>query len=513
MKPQRQYACAVVPDFPLQALMRSEPDLVGQPVAVVATIHSRLVIAHASPEAYLAGIRPGMTPAQAQYILPGLLLRAVSPGVVQAAHQALLDSALCFSPRVQDWRGQHGSPVWLQDAAIVVLDLSGTRRLYPSPMALGCALHAALRRLGFRARIAIASGPRLAMVAARGLAADGPDPVFIVPPGGEAAALAPLPLSAIVPSSGLLEALTRLGLRTVGDFARLDRQGLGVRFGLEAYDLHRLAHGEDATPFEPYRPEEVIKESVALDHPIEQVEPLLFVLGAAIERLALRLKARGQVLASLRLTLDLDPAGVHTIAISPQAPTADVRALLGLIRSCLERSQGPLGPIRGFNIETQGGPAPQLQTDLFGPPGTEPSRLATLLARLEAIAGCGRVGRPGLFDTGYRPRPQAQPFKISGTFLGPRRTMPCPTLIFRRLTPPWPADVRLGPDGEVLSVSGGGVCGPVLCMAGPWYIGSGWWSETPEAGAFYDVEVRGHGLFRLWHDLLSDQWFVEGWYD
>lgn len=496
MKPHREYACIFVPDFPLQALRRSEPDLAGRPLAVAKETR----IAWVSPEAYRLGIRPGMTPSQARSVFPDLWLRAASPLVVEAAHQALLDLAWGFSPRVESRGG-----------GVVILDLAGTRRLYPSRPALGCAIHTACRRMGFCARIGIARGPRLALVAARALPDDGPEPVLVVPPGGEASALAPLPLAALSPSPALHEALTRLGLRTVGDLARLDRRGIGVRFGIEAHDLHRLAHGEDPAPLEPCRPEEVLEESVALDHAVDRVEPLLFLLGAAIERLALRLEARRQVLSSLRLHLDLDPEGHHAVEVSPLAPTSDVRSLLALFRLGLEK--GAPGPIRGFTLQAQGGPAPRVQGEIFGPPGPDPSRLALLLARLQGVAGPGRVGQPALSDDGPRPRPEVRPIGIAGhPAVSPSEAGP-PTLSFCRLTPPLSVEVRPGPDGLPARVRGEGMEGPIQRLAGPWYAGTGWWTGRPEAGASYDVEIRGQGLFRLWHDLLSDRWFIEGWYD
>jgi hypothetical protein len=54
---------------------------------------------------------------------------------------------------------------------------------------------------------------------------------------------------------------------------------------------------------------------------------------------------------------------------------------------------------------------------------------------------------------------------------------------------------------------------PVLRAAGPWYADGAWWTDAPVAGASWDVEVRGRGLLRLWHDLATDRWYVEGAYD
>ena len=47
----------------------------------------------------------------------------------------------------------------------------------------------------------------------------------------------------------------------------------------------------------------------------------------------------------------------------------------------------------------------------------------------------------------------------------------------------------------------------------PWGVEKGWWTEQPVKGANWDVEVAQHGVYRLWHDFISDQWFIESVWD
>ena len=506
---EREHACVLAPALPLQALVRSEPDLAGRPVATLDGKGTRAVLIHVSRSAREAGARPGMTPSQARSIAPDLILRTVSPCVMAAAHRALTDVVLAWSPRVQ-----------AVQPGVVVLDISGTRRTIPSRPAFGCALQAACRKAGLDVRVSVASGPRIARIAAR--AGEG---VVVIPPGTEASALAPLPIQALAPSPALRETLSRLGVRTVGDFARLNERGLGIRLGSEAMDLHRLAKGMDASPLHPIRPSEVFKESVSLDYLLDNADPLLFLLSAALERLATRLEARLMAPSALRLSLDLDPEGRHDIAVSPPAPTSDIRSLLTLVRLALESSPPP-GPVAGFTFEADGGQVVASQGHLFGPPMPEPTRLASLLGRLSAIAGPGKVGTPAVLDGHYRNpssvgrfAPEALPNLRTkdGPAAGAACLEPAPqpsdvTMAFRRFTPPVRVRIRTR-DGIPVRVDGEGVSGPIIRAAGPWYAEADWWTGQPQVGAFHDAEVNGKGLFRLWHDLVSDHWYVDGAYD
>jgi len=98
-----------------------------------------------------------------------------------------------------------------------------------------------------------------------------------------------------------------------------------------------------------------------------------------------------------------------------------------------------------------------------------------------------------------------------------------PVLAFRRFEPPLEVSVRLrGERPSRLAASAarpspgrapGPPSGSVERCAGPWYAESEWWTGRSHAGAAWDVELAGDGLYRLWHDLATDRWYVDGAYD
>jgi hypothetical protein len=57
------------------------------------------------------------------------------------------------------------------------------------------------------------------------------------------------------------------------------------------------------------------------------------------------------------------------------------------------------------------------------------------------------------------------------------------------------------------------VQGLVRVAAGPWTLEDGWWSDQPVERDYWDVELSGGGLYRVYRDRTSGDWFADGMYD
>ncbi len=112
------FACIFVPDFPVEALLRAEPELRSQAVAVLEGKAPLQKVFAVNETARRAGVDPGMTKLQIE-ACTGLVLRARSPLQEAAAHAALLDCAQSFSPRVED-----------AGRDTILLDLAGLEPLF-----------------------------------------------------------------------------------------------------------------------------------------------------------------------------------------------------------------------------------------------------------------------------------------------------------------------------------------------------------------------------------------------
>ena len=55
--------------------------------------------------------------------------------------------------------------------------------------------------------------------------------------------------------------------------------------------------------------------------------------------------------------------------------------------------------------------------------------------------------------------------------------------------------------------------GLVRVAAGPWTLEDGWWSNQPVERDYWDVELSGGGLYRVYRDRKTGEWFADGMYD
>jgi hypothetical protein len=55
--------------------------------------------------------------------------------------------------------------------------------------------------------------------------------------------------------------------------------------------------------------------------------------------------------------------------------------------------------------------------------------------------------------------------------------------------------------------------GRVRVAAGPWRMEEGWWSDEPVERDYWDVELVGGGLYRIYRDRRSGEWWADGVYD
>jgi protein ImuB len=407
---------------------------------------------------------------------------------------ALLELARGFTPRVE---ARLPSPV--------LLDLSGLGRLWPTPLDLGRALLEAARQRAIEAQVALAFSRAVALVIAR--ARPG---LTIVPAGGEAGVLAPLPLELLELPSERAEILRRWGLRTIGDLARLPAKGLAERFGPEGPRLVRLARGEDDGILVRAPLAERYEMTLELEWPVDGLEPLAFLLARVLEPLCALLAERGSKAAGLAVELGLVDGTTHARRLAPAAPSGEPRTWRTLVLLDLE-SHPPRDAIARITLRAEPTPARPTQFSLLDPALPSPERLAETMARLVAWTADGRGGSARLVDTH---RPGA--FAVSTFAPGPARPMAgapavAPRVALRAFRPPRLARVSLA-DGRPAFVSAAGVRGAVAGCAGPWRASGDWW-DVAWSRDEWDVALGTGGVYRLFFDRLREAWFVEGLLD
>jgi protein ImuB len=126
----------------------------------------------------------------------------------------------------------------------------------------------------------------------------------LVEPGASAEFLAPLAVNELQQPGGpdrteLIDLLRRLGLKTLGAFAKVSEKDVTSRFDADAVRAHRLARGLEERPPSRRRPPPDLSVTEELDPPVDRVDAAAFVAKSLASRLHEGLAAHG--LACTRL--------------------------------------------------------------------------------------------------------------------------------------------------------------------------------------------------------------------
>src|SRR5206468_2112670 len=216
-----------------------------------------------------------------------------------------------------------------------------------------------------------------------------------VPAGTELGFLAPLPLARLAPPSEIAATLERWGIRRLGDLARLPVAEVATRLGPTGAALVRAARGEDERPLAPEALGGPLEEAIGLEHALDALEPLLFVLRGLVERAVARVGLEGIGVARLGLALGLADRSRDERTVPLAAPTRDVKTLLTCLRVVLEARPPRAAAANGLPARRACAPAAAPRRGVRGP---RPSRLRPRRRPRRAggrrggtVAGGGRV--------------------------------------------------------------------------------------------------------------------------
>ena len=537
------FACIYIPDFPVEAIARSEPLLRELAVAVLEGKPPLTRVVSVNEKARSIGMEIGMTKLQAAIFAeseepiktiggkqrhfsidsphnPTLaMLRQRSPIQENSAHSALLDVAHAFTPRVED-------------AAVdtLLLDLVGLERLHGTVRKMGSDLAERVAAAGMEANVAIAANPDAAMHAARGF-----NGVTIILPGEESQRLGVLPVQVLLDAfaisaqrfSGkstareceqlreqIMNTLEQWGVRNLRMLGLLPEHALSSRLGEVGVKLRRLALGEGMRTLVLCELSQQFEEAMEMECAIETIESLSFILNRLLEQLCARLESRALAVQELRLRLQLERrveeeeattvgkltggntcSNCHNVGSPPtferslRLPVSirDTKLFLKLLQ--LDLAANPPGaPVSKIWITAEPAPPRSAQRGLFLPITPEAEKLEITLGRIKAVIGEHRAGIARLLD-GHAP----ESFRLDRFVVTtPPSNSPTvsdspnpPSLALRMIRPLCRLRVRLE-DGRPISLaaetsSREKLQGKVLWSAGPWRSSGDWWVESTQS--------------------------------
>ncbi len=346
---------------------------------------------------------------------------------------------------------------------------------------------------GHSVNVAMAATPDAAVLAARNF------------PGinilrDAATTLADLPLYALPIDEA--DIFAAWGIRTLGDLAALPETGLAERMGVRAVELQRMARGAVSRPLQVSKPAEIYEDRIELEHPVELLQPLLFLIARILNEQCAKLVAHGLAASEIRIELTN-----YTRTLHLPVPMRDSKALLKLLQTELE-AHPPEEPMSFVALALKPVEPRRFQHGMFIPLAPAPDRLELTLARIRGLVGAENVGIPELLDT-WRPAP----FRLVNVeqAFSPAISQAEGLLhfAFRYFHPPIPATVHLE-GARPARIAATGIHGRVVNASGPWRTSGEWWTTGPWDRDEWDVALNDGALYRLYH---ADQWFIEGAYD
>jgi len=504
--------------LPLENVLRGSPS----PEAWAVAEGERILLA--DRKALARGVRPGMLATAALALTPQLRIRARDAA---AESESLLGMAA--------WAAQFTPAVAVEFPDALLLEISGSLKLFGGLEKILASLHQGIAALGFTARLGVAPTARAASWLAR---AGTPAPVHAIPARSHttlpatSSRLASSPLNAAMASpqtlldslnnlpvsllngrTDLPEALANLGITIMGELLELPRDGLARRFGQTLLDQLDQALGTLADPRIFFSLPPRFHAGIELPAEVTQAEALLFAGKRLLSQLAGFLAARSGGVQRFEFRLSYREGRGTGITVGLVAPSRDADHFALLLRERLSQLQ-LREPVRALtlsadDIQPLAGVNHSLLPD--DKAATAASEWPHLIERLRSRLGTQAVHAVAVI-------PEHRPENASGSpdgeteprSPGTRRSRPAGSeqlqfsfgeRPFWLLDAPQPLPERNAvPQHED---------GPLTLLAGPERIESGWWDGRDVKRDYFIARTPRDALLWIYRERRSG-WYLHG---
>jgi DNA polymerase-4 len=358
----------------------ARPELKGFPVVVGGRRDQRGVVTSASYEARRFGVHSAMPLRTAAKLCPH--------AVFLDRHHDLYGQ---WSDRIAAILAKYSPIVEMASIDEAYLDLAGTERLHGPPLS---AANKLLREITAMTALPCSGGLGATRLVAK-VASDQAKPrgLVWVPPGSEAAFLAPLAVRRIPGLGKVTEAaLKTLGIETIAQLQNLPLERLEESFGRWGTALHRKARGIDSYEFFVDAEAKSLSHNQTFGEDTNDAEKLHSTISFLCQKASKRLRDAG--LHARTVTLTIRFADFTTITRSQTlAEPSDLDAVfLKTIRDLFSRSWDGRATLRLVGVALTSFSAGSGQLDLLDPGRREKlERLARTTDRLRDKFGFSKV--------------------------------------------------------------------------------------------------------------------------
>jgi len=336
-----------------------DPSLKGKPVVVGGKSSDRGVVSAASYAARKFGVHSAMPLRTAYKLCPQAIF-------VEGHYERYLD----FSQKVREILTSFSPLVEMASIDESYLDMTGTERLYGPPLRAAHLLHDRIKNATqLNCSIGVAQSRLVAKISSDQAKPNG---VLWVIPGLEPAFLAPLDVRKVPGVGKVTERnLHALGIRKVGDLARLDEDFLEQRFGKWGMALAGKSLGLDAGGwFDTAIGEDEGPKSISHEHTFDEdtadIEKLEPTLARLCEMVGRRLREHKLQARTIQLKLRYSDFSTITRAHSIARGTQLDGELFDEVRALFHANWRKGAPIRLLGVQASGWDDAAEQLSLLG---------------------------------------------------------------------------------------------------------------------------------------------------
>jgi protein ImuB len=463
-----------LPELPLEALAR------GSPLPEACAVAERHRIVACDGKARARGVAAGMSAPAALALAPQI---RISERDASAETEALLG--------ISAWAMQFTPSVALDFPDSVLLEISGSLKLFGGLAQILGDLREGLSAMGFTARLAVAP----TALAACWLARAGRESLVTEAARADEA-IAALPVTVLRCGAGALESMEAIGAASIGAVLALPRDGLARRFGQALLDDLDRARGRLADPRTFFTPPPRFAAGIELLAEVTQAEALLFAAKRLLVQLAGYLAARSGGVQRFAMKLAHRDGGATEITIGLVSPSRDADHFTLLAR---ERLAGVAlrEPVRAITVEAADVlPLAADNLGLFPDDAGTPGNWDRLIERLRARLGTESVH-------GLASHPEHRPERASAEAEpgGKQLKLQFGERPFWLLEAPRPIpEVGAVPNYQ----------GPLTLLAGPERIESGWWDDDDIARDYFVARTSAESLVWVYRERRGGGWYLHG---
>lgn len=366
------------PDWPVQAA-RSQADITG-PLAISAA--HRIRVCDAAARA--AGVRRGMRVRQARAVCPSLTVLADAPDRDSRMFESIAAGLDDVAAAVEVLR-----------PGLVAVDARAAARYHGDEAGAAELLIDAAARRGVDCLAGIADEISTALIAARVGA--------VVPAGQGRQFLAGLAVSQLMAETALgcdrdvVESLSQLGIRTLGDLAALPLTAVTTRFGMAGAHCHRIAAAVPERRVAPELPVAGLAVAITPEDPIGRVDEAAFIARSLAAKLHQRLKDAALVCHRLAVAADFSD-GQRLARVWRTREALSEQATADRVRWQLDgwlTAGGAGGAITTLRLEPVEVAVPELVGELWSS-GADGDQAKRAISRVQSTLGVDAVIQPQL---------------------------------------------------------------------------------------------------------------------